>query len=256
MKFFLILLSLISCTFLYAQKETLERYPLGQDFYVGGIRGINTEIVKVFKEQNFKPCENKSEIYEIPILVNENASINFVKDFDTITIEKNKCAYLLSRKIIPHLKNWLPARENNRNIAAIAWVKIQPFFMFHSKENPTQNVYVKPTFKKGMKDFSYQVSDIFKSRVKKNENKNSAVIFLVTENGDMKDFQIEGNYSDNEKRDLIRNLSKMYGKWNPATFNGVPYQSKIRQPIRQEFDIQSDYNPFLNTDNKTRNGFR
>lgn len=255
-KYLLILIGLFICHPLSAQREILEKYPSGQDFYVGGINGIQKEIVKIIKEQKLQPCADKTENYEIPVLVNEDATINFIKDFDSLTIEKNKCAFDFSRKIIPHLKKWLPAKENGKKIAAIARIKIQPFFMYHSKDNPINNVSINPTYKKGLQLFSEEISAIFMQRIKMNENKISSLTFVVNENGEMEDFRLEGAYTENQKSDLIRSLSRIKGKWNPATFNGIPHKSKVRQPIRQEFDIERGFGPIQNLGSDLKHSFK
>lgn len=235
-----ILIFLISINFIFAQKEVLDSYPPGQDFYAGGKNQLTKEIVEIIKKQKLTPCENSGERYSLQILVYENSTISYVKDFDTLDIQKNKCAFDLSRKAIPYLKRWIPAKEDGKYIAAITKIEINPFYLFNSREEPSKNETKQPTFKKGFEAFGYEIRSIFEKKIKKNEDKRASLKFAVNEKGDMEDFKIEGNYTENEKKDIINELSKIKGKWNPATYNGIPFKYWLRQPITQNFDIQTD----------------
>lgn len=245
-KKFLLLIIFFTTKLIFAQIEVLDKYPYGQDFYAGGLNQLNKEIVKIVKEQKLQPCERSEERYNVQILVSENSTINYVKDFDTINIQKNKCAFDFSRKIIPHLKRWMPAKENGKFIGAIAKIEINPFYLVNSKDDPSKNEKEIATYKKGMKAFGFEIKSIFERYVKKNEDKRAWLIFVVNENGDMEDFKIEGDFSDNDKKDIINSLSKIKGKWNPATFNNIPVRYRIRQPLLQQFDLQ------VELDNKDR----
>lgn len=47
-------------------------------------------------------------------------------------------------------------------------------------------------------------------------------------------------FFDYEKKDIINSLSRIKGKWNPATFNNISIRAKITQPIFQQFDLQRE----------------
>ncbi|WP_123905753.1 hypothetical protein [Chryseobacterium sp. ERMR1:04] len=233
-----ILIFIISTVLISAQREVLDQYPHGQYFYAGGINEFNKEVVKVVKQQKLLPCENVGEKYTIPIIVNENSTINYIKDFDTITIQKNKCAFDFARKIMPHLKRWIPAKENDKYIASITKIEIKPFYLYYSKDDPRSNEMKNPVYEKGMKSFASEIIFIFNKKVKKNEDKYASLTFVVNEKGEMEGFEIEGNYTENEKKDIVDELSRIKGKWKPASFNGIPLKFKLRQPLRQNFDVQ------------------
>lgn len=237
-KKFLLLIIFFTTKLIFAQNEVLDKYPYGQDFYAGGLNQLNKEMVKVVKELKLLPCEKSEERYNVKILVYENSTINYVKDFDIVDIQKNKCAFNFSRKIIPHLKRWMPAKVNGKFIGAITKIEINPFYLVNSKDDPSKNKKENPTFKKGIKAFGFEIKSIFERYIKKNEDKRALLTFVVNENGEMVDFEIEGDFFDYEKKDIINSLSKIKGKWNPATFNNIPIRAKIRQPIFQQFDLQ------------------
>ena len=52
-------------------------------------------------------------------MVKPDSKVSFVKDFDTININNNKCAYDLSKKVLPHLKRWKPAEVNKEKVSAL-----------------------------------------------------------------------------------------------------------------------------------------
>lgn len=236
----LLFITFFATKLIFAQNEVLDKYPYGQDFYVGGVNQLTKEMVMVVKEKKLLPCEKSEERYNVQILVHENSTINYVKDFDTLEIQKNKCAFDFSRKIIPHLKKWMPAKVNGKFIGAIAKFEINPFYLVNSKDDPSKNEKKGPTFKKGIKAFGFEVKSIFERFVKKNEDKRALLTFVVNENGEMEDFKIEGDFFDYEKKDIINSMSRIKGKWNPATFNNIPIRAKITQPIFQQFDLQRE----------------
>jgi len=234
----LTLFCIISANLLFAQKEILDRYPYGQHFYAGGKNEFDKEMVRIVKEQKLQPCERNEEQYNVQILVNEDSSINYVKDLDSLEINNNKCASDFSRKIFPHLKRWIPAKENGKFVSAITVIRVRPFYLYYSKDDPRKNIIQNPTYKKGMGVFNEEVKAVFQNKIRRNEDRRGNLIFVVNEYGEMKDFNINGDFSDKDKKEIINNLSRIKGKWNSATFNGVPVRTRIRQPIVQNFDIQ------------------
>ncbi|MFS4472719.1 hypothetical protein [Chryseobacterium sp. T20] len=197
-------------------------------------------MVKVVKEQKLLPCEKSEERYNVQILVYENSTINYVKDFDTVDIQKNKCAFDFSRKIIPHLKRWMPAKVNGKFIGAITKIEINPFYLVNSNDDPSKNKRKNPTFKKGIEAFGFEIKSIFERYIVKNEDKRTVLTFIVNEKGEMENFVIEGDFSDFDKKSIINSLSKIKGKWNPATFNNIPIRARIKQPVFQEFDFRTE----------------
>ncbi|MBB6371126.1 hypothetical protein [Chryseobacterium shigense] len=223
---------------LYAQIDVLDSYPVGQDFYVGGRKALVKEMVAIVKKEGLLPCANTEENYTVNILVYADSSINYIKDFDTVNINKNKCAYDFSRQVIPYLKKWLPAKENGKFIGAIAKVSIQPFILYYSKEDPKDNKIIDPYYKRGLSDFAEDVEKIMQDFIKRNEDRRTYLTFVVNEEGVMQDFEIEGDYSDTERKRMIDRFSRLKGKWEPGTFNGMPRKVYIKQLISQNFDVQ------------------
>jgi hypothetical protein len=236
-----------------AQSQVYEEYPAGQYFYKGGSLEFHKDIKRIIETQKLLPCENTEEKYTIPVIVRADETITFIKYSDSVEITKNKCAYDFGRKLIPFLKNWQSATIDNKNVSAIVEIVIDPFFLFHSKEDPKYNQLKQPKYKKGMQSFNYELTKIFESYINENENKFTNITFLVNEKGFMENFIIEGEYSDSEKRSIIRDLSKIKGQWEPGTFNGIPRKFKLRQPIRQNFDLNYENKRFEKMEREFRN---
>lgn len=87
-----------SAFFSLSDAQILNEYPEAQDFYEGGINALSVDVLQAIKSENLEPCDNKEEIYTISVLVNTDSKINLVKDFDTLNIRKNKCAFEFSKK--------------------------------------------------------------------------------------------------------------------------------------------------------------
>lgn len=222
----------------YAQLEVLENYPKGQYFYIGGPGELDKDMIKAVKNSVMSPCDKKDEKYVVKILIKADLTINYVKDFDTVNINKNKCAYDFSRKIMPSLKRWIPAKEGGIPVGAIVDVLIDPFFLYYSKEDPKDNKKTSAEFKKGKKNFAFQIESIAEKYINLNQDKKTFITFVINEEGIMEDFVVVGDYSDLEKQNMIRDLSRISGGWEPASFNDIPVKSKINQFIRQEFSPQ------------------
>lgn len=219
-------------------QEVLGEYPPGQFFYIGGELALRKEMVAAVKKEKLLPCENTEESYTVNILVNPDSSINYIKDFDTATINKNKCAYDFSRKVIPHLKRWIAAKENDSFIGAVVRIQITPFILYHSKDDPRDNKFIETRYKDGRDAFAEEVRKNMERLVTKNEDKRIYLTFIVNEEGGLQDFLVEGNCTDYEKRRVVESFSKMKGKWVPATFNGIRMKSKMRVPITQQFNVE------------------
>jgi|GEM_PF-3375344 len=230
----------------YAQLEVLAGHPRGQSFYIGGINALQKDMIQIVKNKELLPCARTDEKYHVKILINADATIKYVKDFDTININKNKCAFDYSRKIIPALKRWIPAREGDKYIGAIAEFEIEPFFLYYSKEDPKDNKSTGPRFKRGIKNFTYEMKRIAEKHAHKNEDKLSFITFIINEEGVMVDFNVEGDYSESEKKNIINDLYKIKDTWEPRIFNGIPVRTQIKQVLRQKFapELEKDYIDF------------
>lgn len=227
-KFLLIFVSFFAYNF--NAQDVLGHYPLNQHPYVGGQDALDKDLVAVFKDLSLTDCPTQEE-YEMPVLVEADSSIKFVKDFDSINVNKNKCAFDIGRKLVPNLKRWLAARIDGKFYPAIARIKIVPYFLANSKENPKDNIITSPTIKGGISVFSEKIHQLFSRLPSVKETQEIVLGFVVDENGKMKDFEILDNYQQKGKEKLISDLEKLNVKWIPGSFNAKPKSFKMRQVV-------------------------
>ncbi|UZT96198.1 hypothetical protein ODZ84_13280 [Chryseobacterium fluminis] len=232
--------SIFSCC-LYAQNQIYDGYPKGQFYYKGGELALLKEIKKIIISQNIQVCTNKEEKYVIPVIINNDASINFIKFSDSINIANNKCAYEFGMKIIPHLKNWEPAIIKNEKIRAIAEIEFHPFFLYYTNEDLRKNKMTEPEYSKGLKKFRDEVTDVLSRSLIKNENNSSMLVFSIDDNGDLTDVAIiDSKLNERDRKELAYRITKIGGKWKPATFNGVSFKKDLRISLRQEFSFEPE----------------
>lgn len=231
---FIFFILLLAFNFNQAQTETLERFPLGQDFYVRGRLGILQDMSKIAKDLNLEACENTDANIQIDILVYPDATIKYVKMPDEDYIENNRCAYDFGKKIIPHLSRWLPAKLNGESVLAMTKVIVDPFMIVHSKENVSENIVVEPQFKGGLSLFQKQIQGLFYKAKFSDAKQVRSISFTVNQNGAMENFEIDGDYDAQKKDLLIAELLKIKGTWEPGTFNGIPKSFKFNQKITFE----------------------
>lgn len=227
---FIILLSLIILSNSYNAQDVLGRYPLNQHPYIGGQVALDKDLVAVFKDLGLTDCPTEQE-YVMSVLVEADSSIKFIKDFDSINVDKNKCAFDIGKKVIPNLKRWLAASIDGKFYPAIAKIVISPLVLSNSKDNPKDNVTVNPTIKGGIDAFSKIVYNIFYNLPEVDFAERSSISFIVDATGKMKDIVVLGNHSPKEKKDIIRDLERLKLKWIPGSFNGIPKSFRMMQYV-------------------------
>ncbi|WP_265428939.1 hypothetical protein [Chryseobacterium sp. YIM B08800] len=218
------ILSFILIFFLvYFNSQVLPQYPRGQDFYEGGSYGLLVDMIKVTRENKIKKCANNDEIYYPSVLVYPDATINFVKDFDSINIQKNKCAYDFAIKILPKLKKWNPAIVDSVKMKAIAKFPVAPFVLYHSKLNPKENVFTPPIYSNGHDELLKKVSIVLTKDVLSNTTDYSLIAFVINEKGKIiNTYLTSDGISRFYSEKLSIQLSNLSGDWAPATFNSAP----------------------------------
>ena len=239
-KFSIFLMMFIFCDVAAQDKPVIyEAYPVGQDNYVGKKIGLYQDIKNAATKLQLQPCDRK-EIYTATVLVEPTGKIKFVKDVDSVYIRNNKCAYDFSKKLLPYLNRWIPAKVNNQPVPALTTFEVHPFIIHHSKENVSQNLYKEPQFSKGINEFRMLMGDTFMRLIKNNKDARMVMTFVVNEEGTMEDIAFNGSFDEKvlaaAKYETERlNRKKM---WKPATFNGIPIRHRFNMPVRQEFSFE------------------
>lgn len=234
---FLLLFGIIWFSNVMAQEQpSIYEFPQDQDFYSGGKPQLYREMHQILKDQKFTIC-SEFESYEASVLIKENSRVSFVKDFDSVTIEANKCAYDMFRKLLPHLKNWKPASVEGKPVQAIAKVAFIPNVLF---ENYVDGSVIKsPTaaeFPGGIRAFRMEFANNFDMSSIGRGSRPSAIelTFVVNGEGVIEDVNITGNDKQMSKG-AAQAISKIKTRWTPATVNGNPVRSRFRLPLKLYF---------------------
>ena len=248
----LLFLFLFFVSFFKAQKSVIyDKYPLGQDFYDGGVSEFQKDVRKIIREKHLKPCQNDYEKYIASILINSDSSVNFVKDFDTINIQKNKCAYDLSKSFLPYLKNWKPAKIDDKKVNAIAQIMIDPYLLFNKKIKTKESFREDPKFEKGNFYFQSQVKEIIESYIKENiSGRRITLAFTITENGALENLKVSNlDISEIKEKELIDDILRIKGKWKPAKEYGVAIKCNLIMNFNQNFNFDLEKQKFENLEN-------
>lgn len=213
-------------------------FGLNDVYYLGGYNKLFSEMVEIAKSKNLQSCPS-SQTYNPSVLIEKDGAIKFVKDEDSLTIADNKCAYDFSKKVLPYLKNWKPLQIKGESHAAIARFPVNPFYVSHSNANPALNKSTKAEFPKGINNFRMYVGDIFSKELNKNKNRTYYLTFTINEEGNIANVKIEVYPEEKIENEefLRRQVLNIKEKWKPATFNGIPMATKMKLPMKQEFDM-------------------
>lgn len=224
--------------------QILEKYPYGQGYYNGGLNRLNEELKEIAKAQSLKPCAEPGERYPMAVLVNPDGRARFVKDFDTLNIQRNKCAYDMSRILLPHLKGWIPAKVDGIAVKAITTVNIVPDVIFSPSRKVMADIILEPNYKKGNGNFHAQVKHILESSLAYNVDRRKVELAVViSPEGKIDDVQIRNTQlSEINNTKLAAAIKSIKGVWRPASVNGIPVRYTLLLNFQQDFnfDIQRD----------------
>jgi hypothetical protein len=237
---------LLSLVFLFiasqqyqAQMTIYEAYPYNQSFYKGGTKAFYKELRQVILDKALPACENRSEHYDIPILVKEDATINFVKEENEAGIAENKCAYEMIRKALPYLNHWTPATVDGKKVNTITEIEFYPDDLFtnysESYSSPDDNL-IKPEFPGGMDKFRQKVMQYVEVKHLEMSEK-IIMIFTIDKEGNLVEPSIAGYQDSGLGKSALVGLKQIKTKWKPATKNGVPMSYRFRIPISTEIGV-------------------
>lgn len=212
-------------------------YPREQDAYIGGQEQFYKDFHQILIDKKLKPCENKNEVYYMKILVNEDASIKYVKDHtNTEMAAKNKCAYDLGLHVAGYLKKWNPVVIDGIKKQAVAGFFIIPDALFENyKEGyiPQADPASFQNMPDGINKFRGEVvKRIDLTGYKWDKGFQLVVDFVVNAEGNISDIHLEQSSGvkefDNRIIDGIKSIRK---KWSPAKVGGIPVSYRFRLPL-------------------------
>lgn len=212
-------------------------FPQEQEFYRGGKIKLFDEIRTLLKDHNLQPCEDDQQFYTASVLIRENATAVFVKDFDSANIARNRCAYDMFRKVLPHLKGWVPTGVDGKSTAAIAEVAFIPAVLFKEKVYNPGELTKHPEFPGGVSAFQKEFVKNFNTKLLDSDpgTFRIQVIFIVNELGEMKDITVTGDHNWDMAVEAVVALKKIKMRWKPAEVDGRASKAKVRLPLSMKF---------------------
>lgn len=236
--FFKVFFIVCVCNNLVSNAQILDEYPQNQDFYKGGLTSLYSKIHEISVKRNLQTCSNKNEIYHAKVLVTKDNKLKFIKDFDTLSINKNKCAYDFTMSVLRDLKddaNWQAAMVNNQKYDAVARLFFVPNHIINYKQNYTPyQYYIPPVYKGGVKKQQKDIHDNFMA-IFADFHVNGGFIldFVIDENGGIQNpiLTPEINNADFRQR-IFQSLKRLNKKWNPAVLDGVNVKARMSIPLK------------------------
>ncbi len=224
---------------IFGQTEAsdLHYYPHHQQPYQGGDAQFYRDFHQILIDNNLTPCENKDEVYYLRVLINEDASIKYVKDDTNKELaEKNKCAYNLGYQVIKYMDKWNPAMIDGVKKKAVAGFFIKPSDLFENNEE-NYAPQEKPALFENRTDGISRFRDEVVKRINLNgfqwkEGFKLVIMFVVDRDGTISDVKFEQSSGVPEFDErIIKGIKNIKKKWNPATIGGIPVKYRFRLPL-------------------------
>lgn len=217
--------------------QILDQFPRGQNFYEGGITKVYYDIHQIIIDKKIEKCSDPKEIYLLNLLLTKEGEIKLVKDFDTLNIAQNQCAYNLSKNLAINLKDkkWIPAEVKGQKFSSIVYLIIFPddlFEKYRQDYKPSQ-FSTSVIFKDGEKNLTKEIRSTFESLFSDYQiNGRFYLNFYVDKDGEIVSPGIQPEIANQDfKKEVFRTLQRLNQKWIPATFHGISIKSKLSVPL-------------------------
>ena len=218
----------------YTNAQILERYPANQVPYIGGYESYYKDFHNIIIEKDLKPCANKSEFYQLNLLINADQSISFIKDHNEKNIAKNKCAYELAREVSKHQSKWNSATVDGIPKPAVATFYIYPDDLFERYHTGYYPAITFPSYgnyeNHGIEEFRKGIINRIDVRgFDWNDRFNVIVEFIITKDAKIENIMMLKSSSNIEFDKRIANgILSTKKRWKPATINGNPVDYRYR----------------------------
>jgi len=224
----------------YNGQTVVDSFPEGAESYKGGDKQFYKDFHNVLIDKNIKPCENKNEYYVIDILIYPDSSIKFIKDNDSLNIQKNKCTYEMTREVFKYLKGWNPLIVNNQKFVGLAKYTIFPDYLFEKyKEGYDIKDFRKPAEYQdgGLNGFRKKIANSFDMAAVNEAGYHQVLIsFVVDENGIMgKPYLEQESNSSSFNEQALMVVGRIKGKWKPGMLHHIPVKYKVKLPLVMTF---------------------
>ncbi|MDP2452825.1 MULTISPECIES: energy transducer TonB [unclassified Kaistella] len=226
----------------FSNAQILEHYPKNQVPYIGGYESYYKDFHDMIIEKDLKSCADKSEFYQLNLLINADQSISFIKDHNEKNIAKNKCAYDLAREVAKYQNNWKAATVDGITKPAVATFYIFPddlFERYHDGYFPAITFPAYGNYENGgIKEFKKGIINRIDVRgFDWNDRFNVMVEFIISKEAKIENIVMIKSSSNIEFDKRITNgILSTKKKWKPATVNGNPVDYKYRLTLNAVTD--------------------
>ena len=239
MRYYFIFILFILYSNSFAQ-DIYEQYPAGQTDYIGGNVQFYKDFHQVLIDKKMQPCENKNEAFSFRIVVYPDKKIKYVKSEDSESLEKNKCAFELTKEVAKYLTGWNPAIVDGNKVAAVTSFWIIPHELFQELPqgyDPINDMEM-ATYEGGINNFRKKVfQSIDLSRFTFTGTFRLEVTFIVETDGKMSDVQLAQSTGLKAFDDMvIKSISQIRNKWTPGSIHGIPVRYRFRLPLAFTMD--------------------
>ena len=222
--------------------QILEQYPAYQVPYIGGYEAYYKDFHEIATEKNLQPCENKSEFYQLKLLINADKTVSFIKDHNAQNIENNKCAYDLAREVAQSQKAWNAATVDGFPKAAVASFLIFPDDLFQNYKKgytPSFKLPIYGNYKgNGWEEFRKGiVNRIDLRRFDWNDRFDVIFEFIITKDSKLENIvMIKSSSMVEFDKQIIFGIKSTAKRWKAATVNGIPVDYKYRLKLNAVTD--------------------
>ena len=236
---FLLFLPFFICSKTFSQ-DIYERYPDNQTDYVGGNVQFYKDFHQVLIDKKMQPCENKNEAFSFRIVVYPDKKIKYVKSEDAESLEKNKCAFELTKEVAKYLTGWNPAVVDGNKVAALTSFWIIPHELFQDlKEgyDPVNDMEM-ATYEGGINNFRKKVfQSIDLSRFTFTGTFRLTVTFIVETDGKISNVKLAESSGLKAFDDMVvKSISQIRNKWTPGNIHGIPVRYRFKLPLAFTMD--------------------
>lgn len=242
LKFIRIFIFLFLMSPSFSNAQILEHYPRNQVPYIGGYESYYKDFHDIIIDQNLQPCADKTEFYQLNLLVNPDRTISFIKDHNEKNIGKNKCAYDLAREVAKYQSNWNAATVDGIPKPAVATFYIFPDDLFNRYLEGYYPAITFPAYgnyeNNGIEEFRKGIVNRIDVRgFDWNDRFNVIVEFIITKEAKIEDIVMIKSSSmiEFDKR-IAYGILSTKKKWKPATINGKPIDYRYRLTLNAVTD--------------------
>ena len=239
MRYYFIFILFILYSNSFAQ-DIYEQYPAGQTDYIGGNVQFYKDYHQVLIDKKLQPCENKKEAFSFRIVVYPDKKIKYVKSEDSESLEKNKCAFELTKEVAKYLTGWNPAIVDGNKVAAVTSFWIIPHELFQELPqgyDPVNDMEM-ATYEGGINNFRKKVfQSIDLSRFTFTGTFRLEVTFVVETDGKISNVQLAQSSGLKAFDDMVvKAISQIRNKWTPGNIHRIPVRYHFKLPLAFTMD--------------------